>query len=319
MKYSSDPGSNKNGGDLGYFSKGQMVKEFEKAAFAAKPGEIVGPIETDYGYHIIKVTDKKSEEVAFSEIMIKPTISSITNNLIKREALSFKSQIEEGVNFDTLAKRLNLNAVETAFFDNTRPVLGSQYLTNISFENEVGTILEPFELPYYGLIVAKITNAREGEIKPLEDVKEAIKAKIIKRKRLDALKSEVYKVYNKIKEANSLTVAADFNPIYQVKTITGMNNTGIVAGLGQSFALAAKVFSIPPGKISEPIRDEKGYFIIKVLSRNILDASKVKEEIKNYISQQKASTKQSAFYQWINKLKEQAEIVDYRSKYYREF
>ncbi len=59
-KFSEDPGSKDLGGDLNYFTRGKMVKEFEDAAFSLEPGDISGPVKTEYGYHIIKVTDKKA-------------------------------------------------------------------------------------------------------------------------------------------------------------------------------------------------------------------------------------------------------------------
>lgn len=68
-KNSIDPGSAKNGGDLGYFSPGQMVPEFESAAAKLKPGELSEPVKTKFGYHIIKVTDKKrGKPVEFDKI-----------------------------------------------------------------------------------------------------------------------------------------------------------------------------------------------------------------------------------------------------------
>jgi len=61
-KESQDPGSAAQGGDLGFFARGAMVKPFEDAAFAAKKNDIVGPVKSDFGYHVIRVTDIKPEK-----------------------------------------------------------------------------------------------------------------------------------------------------------------------------------------------------------------------------------------------------------------
>jgi peptidyl-prolyl cis-trans isomerase C len=92
-KDSIDTGSAKNGGDLGYFSPGQMVPEFEQAAARLKPGEISEPIKTKFGYHIIKVTDKK---------MGKPVEFEKVKNVLQQR-LSAEKQKEV---FDTYVESL---------------------------------------------------------------------------------------------------------------------------------------------------------------------------------------------------------------------
>ena len=95
-EYSDDPGSAANGGDLGYFTKGQMVQPFEEAAFSLKPGEISGIVESEYGYHIIKVYDKIDEQLPFDEVK-----DEIKNTLIEDkymaniETISKKAKVEK--------------------------------------------------------------------------------------------------------------------------------------------------------------------------------------------------------------------------------
>ena len=103
--YSDDKGSAENGGDLGYFTKGQMVQPFEEAAFSLKPGEISGIVESQYGYHIIKVYDKIDEQLPFNDVK-----DEIKNILIEDkyvasiEDISKKAKVEKHEN---IVKKVN--------------------------------------------------------------------------------------------------------------------------------------------------------------------------------------------------------------------
>lgn len=81
-KKSSDGPSAQTGGDLGYFSRGQMVKQFEDAAFTLKPGQISDPIQTEFGWHVIRVEDKRNRPVpGFDEVKDQLMASLVQNQL----------------------------------------------------------------------------------------------------------------------------------------------------------------------------------------------------------------------------------------------
>lgn len=96
-QYSTDPGSKDQGGDLGWVSQGQTVPEFERAAFAAKPGELVGPVRSQFGFHIILVEDKKAAH--------RKTFDEVKDE-IRRQMVAAKQQQA----FDAWLKETKKNA-----------------------------------------------------------------------------------------------------------------------------------------------------------------------------------------------------------------
>lgn len=97
-EYGTD-GTKDNGGSLGTFGRGQMVKEFEDAVFAMKPGEISDIVKTEFGYHIIKLTDKNQGTRAFEEVK-----ESIKSNLVSEEAQSKINELKANTEIEYLTE-----------------------------------------------------------------------------------------------------------------------------------------------------------------------------------------------------------------------
>ncbi|OPZ64935.1 MAG: Foldase protein PrsA 1 precursor [Candidatus Aerophobetes bacterium ADurb.Bin490] len=127
-QYSQDPGSGSKGGDLGYFGKGQMVAEFEKAAFALKIGEISGVVKSQFGYHIIKVTGKEAGyEPTFDKERAK-----IKEELEKQEGMkvaksrceSFLADIKTGAEFKAAAAKYGASIRQASGFNKDSKLSG---------------------------------------------------------------------------------------------------------------------------------------------------------------------------------------------------
>lgn len=103
-KYSADSASREQGGELGWFRRGVMVKEFEDVAFRLRPGAISDVVRTEFGYHIIQVERVQPAEILARHILIQPTISAAQIAIAKTKADSVRDALEHGAAFDTLAR-----------------------------------------------------------------------------------------------------------------------------------------------------------------------------------------------------------------------
>ena len=105
-QHSDDPASNENGGDVGWFGRDRMVEPFERAAFDSPTGELVGPVETLFGYHVMQVLDKREEEVRARHILVAFGRSDADREAARRRADELAAAVNGGADVDSLQSAL---------------------------------------------------------------------------------------------------------------------------------------------------------------------------------------------------------------------
>ena len=108
-KYSMDPGSKKNGGDLGWVKRGSVVKNFETVAFTLETGVISDPVETEFGYHIIETLEKQGDKIKVRHILITPEITDEDRKRAFNLATSYKDSISSLDDFKTFVKKYSID------------------------------------------------------------------------------------------------------------------------------------------------------------------------------------------------------------------
>jgi peptidyl-prolyl cis-trans isomerase SurA len=180
-RFSQDPGSREQGGSLSWFRRGVMVPEFEKVAFALKPGVISDPVESPFGYHIIQVERVQPAEVQARHILLIPPVDSAHVDSARAKAEMIRSKLLSGASFDSLQRIYHDHSAEREAENVPVDKLPEQYAKSIA-DADSGTVVPVFAVPGTGgrdqFLVLQVTGRRpEGDIR-YEDVKDKIRQQL---------------------------------------------------------------------------------------------------------------------------------------------
>lgn len=317
-RYSQDPGSAQNGGDLGWFSKGMMVKPFEDAAFKANVGQIVGPVRTQYGLHIIKVLGKDSHELKIADIKMSVKITQQTKDDLKQRGEDFIYLAKQD-GFDKAAQTMNLQPRETAPFTkgNLIPGIGTNAnLIDWAFKGSLGDISEVINIPQ-GYAIFMITRVTGAGVKPFDQVSGQIKSKLIREKKMQMAQDYANSLLRKLNPTDSLKALTRLDSRLVFGNTGEFNPLVFVPGIGRDFSFMAQVYKLKPGQISKPFNGLRGVYVVQVLYKSPFDSTSFAVQRLTLMQQMMQEQKSRIVSDWIQQLKETASIEDNRSKFFR--
>ena len=275
-RYSEDEGTRDAGGDLGPIARGQMVPEFEGAAFALEQDEVSDPVTSMFGVHVIKATEKTGgttqilEEVRASIVDLLQQESADARASALAEAMA--AEITGAGDLATAAARRGLEAQESGFAALGEPILGlgfSSEVTTQAFQLEEGEVAGPIRTPT-GPAFVTVAGIQAPYVPPLEEVEPRVRDDVIRRKAFVLAQERADAVAALLQDADDFTAAAEADDLV-------VNESGLIArgatvpGVGVNAQVEEVAFSLSAGETSDPILTGNSAVIVHVLERQDAD------------------------------------------------
>ncbi len=324
--YSEDPGNKDaeslpKGGDLGWFEQGQMVKPFSDAAFNAKKGTVVGPILSQFGYHVIKIIDKKTvdgkNQVHGAHILLKITFGAESRDALRRDATLFSYDAQD-YGFDAALDTHSVVASEVSVTEDAitiNPIGQLRNASRFAFNSEIGTVSSPMENDdYYAVFVFE--SMTPAGTSPLENVEDQLKQDIKKDKVINATNTIAVDLRNQINNGTTFDDIVAQEKGYEIITDeTKRLNRGFTS-IGLSNFVTGALLTAKNGAVLGPLKTGRGYTIIFVKEVADIDAEDY-EIRKDILKDNLVINKQNqVFENWLKQLIDEADIEDFRKYHF---
>ena len=307
---SDDPGSAKNGGEIGFVSKGQLVPDFEAAMLTLKKGEVSPePVRSPFGFHAIKVLDiNEGGKKPLSEVapQIRERLQSEgAEQAAKTKAEEARAKLLSAADFMAEAKNLGLSPIETNIPRREQPLdrTAAEPVAETTFALAKGGVSTPLKTPA-GYMVLKVVEELPAAVPPLASIKDNVLASV-KRQKADAA------ALDRARAIAAEAKSGDFAAATRKAGAT-VGETGRFSRAKPSDKLPGDVMlaalQVPSGATTDPVRSPQGYYVLKVLERAAPDPKDLAAD-RDKLSKEVLARKQTQAWQdWLGAARASAKI-----------
>ncbi len=315
---STDTISGANGGSLGKGGKGRFTPKFEEAAYALKVGELSQPVLTPFGWHIIRVDSRQGDTLDLRHILVNiaQSDSSATRTDRRADSLASKAGSQDNPKaFDDAAKLLGLTAANAVVLEKEPLSFAGRYVPSVSawaFSGvRPGETSDLFDAPdaYY---LARLDSLTKGGLAPLAEVKEDIRRRLSRDKRVEKLRPMGEQLAQAARGSSLETVAAERK--LTVEKSAPFTRVDAVPGLGQYSSAIGAAFAAPVGQVAGPFNAVDAMVVMRVDARTESNRQTFEAEKSIQRQQYLQSMRQQKVDEFLTNLRESVKVEDRRSE-----